>query len=62
LHSNKYYLDPCSCTRGVFGIIEIQRTAAKMSQEKLKIKKAYPPRHKNISLDLDVTNRGGNVE
>jgi hypothetical protein len=24
----------------VFGIIEIQRTAAKMSQEKLKIKKA----------------------
>jgi hypothetical protein len=25
---------------GVFGIIEIQRTAAKMSQEKLKIKKA----------------------
>lgn len=26
--------------RTVFGIIEIQRTAAKMSQEKLKIKKA----------------------
>jgi len=26
--------------RCVFGIIEIQRTAAKMSQEKLKIKKA----------------------
>jgi hypothetical protein len=30
----------CSMEGDVFGIIEIQRTAAKMSQEKLKIKKA----------------------
>ena len=32
--------ETCPQSLHVFGIIEIQRTAAKMSQEKLKIKKA----------------------
>jgi hypothetical protein len=38
-----YHVQRCirpNATTFVFGIIEIQRTAAKMSQEKLKIKKA----------------------